>query len=100
MPVIFRASGSTALKTGISLLWKSRHEQKSLSVNTAYGAVLKYRLKRRHANKKTYVNMIEKCICLLWAKAKLTWTEAKWKTDLWSDKLKFLKNNDPASSGL
>lgn len=33
--------------------------------------------------------MIQKRCCLLWAKVKLKWTQAKWKTVLWSDKSKF-----------
>lgn len=30
----------------------------------------------------------QKCCCLLWVKTHLKWTEAKWKTILWSDKVK------------
>lgn len=33
--------------------------------------------------------MIQTRCCLLWAKVKLKWTQAKWKTVLWSDKSKF-----------
>lgn len=39
--------------------------------------------------KKLYVSMIQNPGCLLWTKAHLKWTEAKWKTALWLDKLKF-----------
>ncbi len=33
--------------------------------------------------------MIQKCRRVLWAKAHLKWTVAKWKTVLWSDESKF-----------
>lgn len=34
------------------------------------------------------MNMTQQCCCHLWTKAHLKWTEKKWKTALWSDKLK------------
>ena len=65
--------------------WAQEHFQKSLSVNTAHHAIHKCRLKLYHAEKKPYVNRIQKHCRLLWTKAHLKWTETKWKTALWSD---------------
>ncbi len=41
-----------------------------------------------HAKMKLYVNMVQKCRRVLWAKAHLKWTISKWKCVLWSDKSK------------
>ena len=41
--------------------------------------------KQVKANKKPHVNMIQK---LIWTKARLKWTKAKWKTILWSEESK------------
>ena len=69
--------------------WAQDHFRKSLSVNTVRRAIHKCKLKLYHAKKKPYVNTIQKRRRLLWAKAHLKWTEAKWKTVLWSDESKF-----------
>ena len=69
--------------------WAQDHFRKLLSVNTVRRAIHKCKLKLYHAKKKPYVNTIQKRHRLLWAKAHLKWTEAKWKTVLWSDKSKF-----------
>ena len=63
--------------------WAHDHFRKSLSVNIVRHAIHKCKLKLYHAKEKPYVNMIQKRRCLLWAKAHLKWTEAKWKTVLW-----------------
>ncbi len=39
--------------------------------------------------RKPYVNMVQKCCRVLWAKAHLKWTVSKWKSVLWSDESKF-----------
>ena len=52
-------------------------------------SVHKWKLKLYHVKKKPYVNMIQKHRHLLWAKANLRWSEAKWKTVLWSDESQF-----------
>ncbi len=39
--------------------------------------------------RKPYVNMVQKCCRVLWAKAHLKWTVSKCKIVLWSDKSKF-----------
>ncbi len=39
--------------------------------------------------RKPYVNMVQKCRCVLWAKAHLKGTVSKWKSVLWSDESKF-----------
>ncbi len=46
-------------------------------------------LKLYHARRKPYVNMVQKCRRVLWAKAHLKWTVSKWKSVLWSDESKF-----------
>ncbi len=46
-------------------------------------------LKLYHAKRKPYVNMVQKCRRVLWAKAHLKWTVSKWKSVLWSDESKF-----------
>uniref|UniRef100_A0A9J7XCR1 Paired domain-containing protein n=1 Tax=Cyprinus carpio carpio TaxID=630221 RepID=A0A9J7XCR1_CYPCA len=68
--------------------WAQEYFQKTLSVNTIHRAIRRCRLKLIRS-KKTYLNMIQKRRRFLWAKAHLKWTVAKWKTVLWSDKLKF-----------
>ncbi len=39
--------------------------------------------------KEAYVNMVQKCRRVLWAKAHLKWTVSKWKSGLWSEESKF-----------
>ena len=68
--------------------WAQDHFRKSSSVNTVPRAIHKCKLKLYHAKKKPYVNTIQKRCRPLWAKAHLKWTEAKWKTVLWSHKSK------------
>ena len=67
--------------------WAKEHFLKSLW--TVHRAICKCRLKLYNAKKKPYEKMIHKHCCLLWAKAHLKWTEAMWKTVLWSDKWSF-----------
>ena len=86
MCVIFRTSGSTALKTGTILYWTSLHGVRNTSRNHCLWTQFtvqkwKCKLKLYHAKKK-------KCHYLLWAKAHLKWSE-KWKTVLWSDESKY-----------
>ncbi len=59
--------------------WAQEYFQKPLSVNTVL----------YHAKRKPYVNMVQKCRRVLWAKAHLKWTVSKWKSVLWSDESKF-----------
>ncbi len=42
-----------------------------------------------HAKRKPYVNMVQKCRHVLWAKTHLKWTVSRWKSVLWSDESKF-----------
>ena len=60
------------------IAWAQKHLQNSLSVNIVCRAIHKCRLKLYHAKKNPHVNMIQKHCHLLWAKAHLKWTEAKW----------------------
>ncbi len=68
--------------------WAQEYFQKPLSVNTIRRAICRCQLKRYHAKRKPYVDMVQKRI--LWAKAHLKWTVTKWKKKcLWSDESKF-----------
>ena len=83
--------------------WAQEHFQKSLSVNTVGRATHKCKLKLYYAKKKPYMNMIQKCNHFLSPNTNLRWSEAKWKTVLWSDdqNLKFfLKNMNMVSCRL
>ena len=60
--------------------WAQIQFLKSLSVNTVNRAIHKCKLKLYHAKKK-------RCR-LIWVRAYLKWTEAKWKTVLWVDESK------------
>ncbi len=57
--------------------------------NTIRRAICRCQLKLYHAKRKPYVNMVQKCRRVLWAKAHLKWTVSKWKSVLWSDESKF-----------
>ncbi len=65
--------------------WAQEYFQKPLSVNTIRPAICRCQLKLYHAKRKQYVNMVQKCRCVLWAKARLKWTVSKCKSVLWSD---------------
>ncbi len=69
--------------------WAQEYLQKPLSVNTIHRAICRCQLKPYHAKRKPYVNMVQKCCRVLWAKAHLKWTVSKWKSVLWSDESKF-----------
>ncbi len=69
--------------------WAQEYFQKPLSVNTMRCAICRCQLKLYHAKRKPYVNMVQKCHRVLWAKAHLKWTVSKWKSGLWSDESKF-----------
>ncbi len=55
--------------------WAQEYFQKPLSVNTIRRAICRCQLKRYHAKRKPYVDIVQKRV--LWAKAHLKWT--KWK---------------------
>ncbi len=69
--------------------WAQEYFQKPLSVNTMRRAICRCQLKLYHAKRKPYVNIVQKCRRVLWAKAHLKWTVLKWKSVLWSDESKF-----------
>ncbi len=69
--------------------WAQEYFQKPLSVNTIRHAICRCQLNLYHAKRKPYVNMVQKCRRVLWAKAHLNWTVSKWKSVLWSDESKF-----------
>ena len=83
MHVIMRPSSGTTLKIDVILYWTSLHGSRNQSVNTVKCAILKCKLKLYDAKKKPY--MIPKQLSLLWAKAHIKWSEAKWRTVLRSD---------------
>lgn len=49
----------------------------------------KSKMKLYHAKRTQYINWIQKHCCPLWSQAHLRWTEAKWKTGLTSQNVKF-----------
>ncbi len=69
--------------------WAQEYFQKPLSVNTIRRAICRCQLKRYHAKRKPYVNMVQKPCHVLWDKTHLKWTVSNWKSVLWSDKSKF-----------
>ncbi len=69
--------------------WAQEYFQKPLSVYTICRAICRCQLNLYHAKRKPYVNMVQKCHRVLWAKAHLKWTVLKWKSVLWSDESKF-----------
>ncbi len=69
--------------------WAQEYFQKPLSVNTIRRAICRCQLKLYHAKRMPYVNMVQKRLHVLWAKAHLKWTVSKWKSVLWSDESKF-----------
>ncbi len=92
MPVVFGPSDDTASLISMILsltLLNQEYFQKPLSVNTIHRAICRCQLKLYHAKRKPYVNMVQKCRRVLWAKAHLKWTVSKWKSVLWSDESKF-----------
>ncbi len=68
--------------------WAQEYFQKPLSVNTVRRAICRCQLKLYHAERKPYMNMVQKRRHVLWAKAHLKWTVSKWKSVLWSDESK------------
>ncbi len=83
--------------------WAQEYFQKPLSVNTIRHAIYRCKLKLYHAKRKPYVNMVQKCLRVLWAKAHLKWTVSKWKVfyGQTSPNLTFLLEiTDAVSSGL
>ncbi len=67
--------------------WAQEYFQKPLSVNTLHRAICRCQLKLYHAKRKPYVNMVQKCRRVLWAKAHLKWTGKVVRR--WSDESKF-----------
>ncbi|KAJ8285485.1 hypothetical protein GJAV_G00027330, partial [Gymnothorax javanicus] len=94
MPVIFGPSDATASLTDMILSltlnkWAQEYFKKPLSVNTVCRAIHRYHLKLYHAKRKPLLSMTQKRHSVLWAKAHLKWTVAKWQSVLWSDESKF-----------
>lgn len=69
--------------------WAQEHFRKPLSVNTVRRNICKCKLKLYYAKWKPYVNNTQKHRRLLWARAHLRWTYAKWESVLWSDESTF-----------
>ena len=68
--------------------WAQEHFRKPLSVNTVRRYIRKCNLKLYYAKQKPFINT-QKRRRLLWARAHLRWTDAKWKSVLWSDESTF-----------
>ena len=82
--------------------WAQEHFRKPLSVNTVRRYIRKCNLKLYYAKQKPFINNTQKRRRLLWARAHLRWTDANWKSVLWSDESTFqivLENVDVVSSG-
>ena len=69
--------------------WAQEHFRKPLSVNTVLRYIRKCNLKLYYAKQKPFINNTQKRRRLLWARAHLRWTDAKWKSVLWSDESTF-----------
>ena len=69
--------------------WAQEHFRKPLSVNTVRRYIRKCNLKLYYAKQKPFINNTQKRRRLLWARAHLRWTDAKWKSVLWSDESTF-----------
>ena len=69
--------------------WAQEHFRKPLSVNTVRRYIRKCNLKLYYAKQKPFINNTQKRRRLLWAWANLRWTDAKWKSVLWSDESTF-----------
>ncbi len=91
MPVVFRRHCITHWHDYVIDItkWAKEYFQKPLSVNTICCAICRCQLKLYHAKRKPNVNMVQKCHCVLWAKANLKWIVSKRKSVLWSDESKF-----------
>ena len=75
-----------------SLWWhciKNRHQCVKDITNTVRGYICKCKLKLYYAKRKPYINNTQKRRWLLWARAHLRWTDAKWKSVLTSDESTF-----------
>lgn len=79
-------------KTGMILSWESLHKfgntwnTRYPCLWTQFTCIHKCRWKLYH-EKNPYASIIQKHCHPLCGKAQLNWTEAKWKTALWSDEL-------------
>ena len=69
--------------------WAQEHFRKPLSVNTVRRYICKCNLKLYYAKQKPFINNTQKRRRLLWARAHLRWTDAKWESVLWSDESTF-----------
>ena len=69
--------------------WAQENFRKPLSVNTVRHYISKCKLKLYHAKQKPFMNNIQKRRRVLWARAHVKWTDAQWKSVLWSDESTF-----------
>lgn len=69
--------------------WAQEYFRKPLSVTTVRRYICKCKLKLYYAKQKPFINKIQKRRRLCWARAHLRWTDAKWKSVLWSDESTF-----------
>ena len=69
--------------------WAQEHFRKPLSVTTVRRYICKCKLNLYYAKRKPFINNTQKRSRLRWARAHLGWTDAKWKSVLWSDESTF-----------
>ncbi len=69
--------------------WAQDYFGKPLSSTTIRSYIHKCQLKLYCAKRKPYVNSVQKCRRLLWARRHLGWTITQWKRVLWSDESVF-----------
>ncbi len=80
--------------------WAQEYFQKPLPVNTIRRAICRCQLKLYHAKRKPYVNMVQKCCRVLWAKAHLKWTGKVFYGQTSPNLTFLLEITDAVSSGL
>ncbi len=75
---VHKGQGEDLYITNIDITkWAQEYFQKPLSVNTIHRAICRCQLKLYNAKRKSYVNMVQKRRCVLWAKAHLKWSVSK-----------------------
>jgi biotin operon repressor len=69
--------------------WAQQYFRKRLSINTIRRSIRKCNLKLYYAQRKPFVNNLQKRRRLIWARAHIGWSQTQWKRVLWSDESSF-----------
>lgn len=90
-PLIIRPSGSTTLKTGMLLSWKSLHGLRNTFRNHFLWTQFNPRMqvKALTCKEEAICKYDKETLLSFWAKAHWKCTVRKWKTVLWPHKMKF-----------